>query len=700
MDVIMEKQVLKNPAHYILNREISWLHFNERVLQEAIDPTTPLIERIKFLGIFSNNRDEFFRVRVASLNRLSKIKDLDFGKEDDPKQVLAQIKDIVARQEKLFTKTYHQIVKELIDHNIILVNENQLDPDQEEYITRFYREEVRQYLFPIILDNFQHMTSIKDGSIYLAIELKNSQKPDDENYALIKVPQKSMSRFVILPSKGEKVYIILMDDLIRFSLRFIFSKFGYDQFNAYTIKITRDAELEVDEDVSKSFLENLSESLKQRKRGEPVRFVYDQDIPKKLLKKITRKLKISNDDNMRSGGRYHNFKDFMSFPKVGAPDLFYPPFPRLNHKDIPRYHSILKILREKDIMLHFPYQSFHYIIDFLRESSIDPQVTEIKMTFYRAAKYSNVINALVNAARNGKKVTVFLEIQARFDEEANITLAGKLHDEGVRIIPTIPGFKVHCKLISVKRREGSKDVFYANISTGNFNESTAKVYADDSLLTANQSIATEVDTVFQLFESRFIPPHFKTLVVSPFQARNFFNRVLNNEMRNAAQGREAWAIIKINSIVDKPMVRKLYQASRAGVKLRLIIRGICVLIPGVKGLSDNIEVVSIVDRFLEHSRVFIFCNGGDHLYYTGSADWMPRNLDRRIEVLTPVYDKDIQKELWDMMHIMLNDNCKARISSDSFHNKYRKTDTKKPVRAQFDIYHYFKKLAEQQEGDQ
>jgi polyphosphate kinase len=700
MNTLKEKYVRKNPAQFILNREISWLHFNERVLQEAIDPTTPLIERIKFLGIFSNNRDEFFRVRVGYLNRLSRIKELTFRKEDNPKLVLIQIKEIVARQEKLFTKTYHQIVKELVDHKIILVNENQLDHEQQEYITHFYREEVRQYLFPIMLDNFQHLTSIKDGSIYLAVELKNSQRPEDENYALIKVPQKSMPRFVILPKKGDKVFIILMDDLIRFSLRFIFSKFGYDQFNAYTIKITRDAELEVDEDVSKSFLENLSDSLKQRKRGEPVRFVYDQDIPKKLLKKITRKLKISNDDNMRSGGRYHNFKDFMSFPKVGAPELFYPPFPRLNHRDIPRYHSILKIMREKDIMLHFPYQSFHYIIDFLRESSIDPQVTEIKMTFYRAAKYSNVINALVNAARNGKKVTVFLEIQARFDEEANIMLAGKLHDEGVRIVPTIPGFKVHCKLISVKRREGSSDVFYANVSTGNFNESTANVYADDSLLTANQSIAREVDTVFQLFESRFMPPKFKTLIVSPFQTRNFFNRLLTNEMRNAAQGKEAWAIVKINSIVDKQMVNKLYQASKAGVKLKLIIRGICVLIPGVKGLSENIDVVSIVDRFLEHSRVFIFCNGNNNLYYTGSADWMPRNLDRRIEVLTPIYDQDIRKELWDMMQIMLADNCKARISGDGFHNKYRKTDTEKPVRAQFEIYNYFKNLAEQQEGDQ
>ncbi|MCB2221101.1 MAG: polyphosphate kinase 1 [Bacteroidetes bacterium] len=687
-----------NLSQYIINREISWLHFNERVLQEAIDPATPLIERIKFLGIFSNNRDEFFRVRVASLNRMLKISDRIYSKEDNPRDVLNQIKEIVAQQERIFTKTYHNIVKELAQHDIHIIRENQLDQEQIDFITHFYQDELRQYLFPIMLDNFQNLTSIKDGSIYLAIELKASDGSIEETFAFIKVPKKSLSRFVILPNQGKKHFIMLLDDVIRFCLRFIFTKFGFDQFNAYTIKITRDAELDIDDDVSKSFLEKMSDSLKQRKRGIPVRFVYDADIPKKLLKKITKKLKISDEDNMRSGGRYHNFKDFMSFPVIGSPDLFYPPFPRLNHKDIHRYQSIIALLKEKDLMLHFPYQSFHYIIDFLRESSIDPQVQEIKMTFYRAAKYSNVVNALVNAARNGKKVTVFLEIQARFDEEANITLAGKLHDEGVKIVPTIPGYKVHCKLISVKRRENDKDVFYANISTGNFNESTANVYSDDSLLTANQEITTEVDKVFQLFEARFLPPTFKHLVVSPFQTRNFFTRMLDNEIQNAKAGKDAWAIIKINSLVDKKMVKKLYQASQAGVNLKMIIRGICVLIPGIKGISDNIEVISIVDRYLEHSRVFIFCNDNDNLYYTGSADWMPRNLDHRIEVLTPIYDKEIQKELWDIVQIQLSDNTKARSMGQDFINHYRKTDSSKPVRAQFEIYNYLKSLLEESGG--
>ena len=694
------ENIKKNYKEYHINREISWLHFNARVLQEAIDPTTPLIERIKFLGIFSNNRDEFFRVRVASLNRLVKIPvNKQFTGKDDPRKVLAEIKEIVAAQEKTFTQTYHNIVKELRRKKIFILTEKDLDPEQGRFIKRFYQEELRQSLFPIMLENFQHLTSIKDGSIYLAVELKNSSEPVEPNYALIKVPQKSMGRFVILPKKEDNHYIILLDDVIRYCLSDIFAMFGYDHFDAYTIKITRDAELDIDDDVSKSFLEKMSESLKQRKRGVPVRFVYDDDIPKKLLKRITKKLKISDDDNMRSGGRYHNFKDFMSFPKVGPEELFYPPFHRLNHKDLAPNQSIFKVIQQKDIMLHFPYQTFQYIIDFLREASIDPKVKEIKMTFYRAAKYSNVVNALVNAARNGKKVTVFLEIQARFDEEANINLAGKLHDEGVKIIPTIPGYKVHSKLICVTRNEDDEDVYYANISTGNFNESTANVYADDSLLTANQDIAREADKVFELFEARYNPPTFKHLIVSPFQSRNFFMRALDREIANAREGKEAWATIKINSLVDKKMVTKLYQASQAGVKLKMIVRGICTLIPGVEGLSENIEVISIIDRFLEHSRIFIFCNGGDHRYFIGSADWMPRNLDNRIEVTTPILDPEIKKELWDMVTIQLKDNTKARVSGEHFINRYRDTGDEEGTRAQFETYYYFKKKLEGLEQD-
>ncbi|MCD4665327.1 MAG: polyphosphate kinase 1 [Bacteroidales bacterium] len=692
----MTENILTQPNNdFTINREISWLHFNARVLQEAIDPTTPLVERIKFLGIFSNNRDEFFRVRVATLSRLVKINTGKKKNKDNPEEVLKEIKKIVSEQEKLFTETYFKIVKELAGEGVYIVNENDLDEEQGRFVKHFYHEELRQYLFPMIVENFQKITSIKDGSIYLAVELIDSKHNLDDNYALIKVPKKSLSRFLNLPDNNGNQYIILLDDVIRYCLEDIFAIFGYDTFKAYTIKITRDAELNIDEDISKSFLEKMTDSLKQRKKGEAVRFVYDSSIPDKFLKKITKKLKISGDDNLRGGGRYHNFKDFMSFPKTGSEKLLYPAFPPLRHKDIPQNTSIINLLKQKDIILHFPYQSFRYIIDFLGEASIDPQVTEIKMVFYRAAKYSNVVNALVNAARNGKKVTVFLEIQARFDEEANILLAGKLHDEGVKIVPTIPGFKVHSKLICVKRREDDNDVFYANISTGNFNESTAKVYADDSLLTANQDIASEVNKVFQLFETRYTPPEFKTLIVSPFHMRNFFTRALDKEIKNALEGKDAWAIFKLNSLVDKKMVRKLYQASKAGVKIKMIVRGICVLIPGIKELSENIQIISIIDRFLEHSRVFIFCNDKNNQYYIGSADWMPRNLDHRIEVMTPVYDDDIKKELWDMIQIQLKDNCKARTSGSNYMNKYRKTRSKKKIRSQFEIYDYFKNKAEE-----
>lgn len=676
-----------------INREISWLSFNGRVLQEAIDKATPLIERIKFLGIFSNNRDEFFRVRVATINRLINLppERLEGKTRDDPSELLEKIMSIVAEQEQIFTEAYRKITRELSQENIFLVTETQLTNEQGVFVKDFFELQLRQYLFPIMLKNLQKVTSIKDGSIYLAVEMQSSANHIKEDYALIKVPSKSFSRFLILPEKDGKKYIMLLDDVIRYCLRDIFAIFGYDTFRAYTIKITRDAELDIDNDVSRSFIELLSEGLKQRKKGIPVRFVYDGRIPEKFLKKITKKLKISEGDNVRSGGRYHNFKDFMSFPDIGRKELEYPPFPPLLHKDLPLNHSILNVIRQKDVMLHFPYQSFHYVIDLLREASMDPLVTSIKMTFYRAAKYSNVVNALVNAARNGKAVTVFLEIQARFDEEANITLARKLQDEGVKIIPTIPGFKVHSKLISIGRTENGVTHYYSNISTGNFNESTARVYADDSLLTARQEIATEVERVFALFEERYTQPEFGHLIVAPFYLRSHFEKLLDNEIKNARQGKEAWAIIKINNLVDKKIVRKLYQSSRAGVKITMIIRGICILIPGIEGLSENIRVTSIVDRFLEHSRVLVFCNGGEKLWFTGSADWMPRNFDHRIEVMTPIYDREIQEELWDMLHIQLKDNCKARIISEHQLNRYKGQGRGRLVRAQFELYEYFKR---------
>ncbi len=679
-----------------LNREISWLHFNERVLQEAMDKTTPLIERMKFLGIYSNNRDEFFRVRVATLNRMLRLEQ----KADLPgtkyKDILSEIDEIVNEQEKIFNKTYEDNVKELAERNIFMVSEQNITPEQSNFIYDFYQEKLRPNLFPLILDNVRSLSNIQDATIYLAIQLKSSENPDLEDFALIRIPTEIVGRFLVLPSEGDKHYIMIMDDVIRHCLGDIFSVLGYDSFSTYTIKFTRDSELDIDNDVSKSFLEIMSESIKQRKFGEPVRFVYDKSIPERLLKKVTKRFGITKNDTLRGGGMYHNFKDFMDFPRLGSPDLVYPPAPPLPHPDLRGNVNFFELLKTKDIMLHYPYQSFQHLIDFLREASIDPLVRSIKMTFYRVARNSAAMNALINAARNGKYVTVFMEIQARFDEKANIYWTQRLQEEGVKVIQTIPGYKVHAKLLLVRRREeNDENTFYANIGTGNFNESTAKVYADDSLLTNNTDICQDVYNIFELLEARFILPKFNTLKVAPFAIRDFFIQKLEKEIENKKAGKEAWVLLKMNSLVDKKVSRKLYEASQAGVRVDLIARGICVIKPGVKGMSENIHAFSIVDKYLEHSRVYIFANGGDPEYYIASADWMQRNFDHRIEAVCPIFDPDIKKELWDMLQIQLRDNTKARLLGPENLNTYKKAGPdEKKHRAQFEIYDYFKGMLE------
>jgi polyphosphate kinase len=508
--------------------------------------------------------------------------------------------------------------------------------------------------------------------------------------ALIKVPTKSPSRFLILPSEDEKKYIILLDDVIRYCLGDIFSNFGYDTFSAYTIKFTRDAELELDTDVSKSFLEIISDSLKQRKEGMPVRFIYDNSMPPAILDKVKRKLKISKTDTMTQGGRYHNFKDFMRFPNIGSEDLEYTALPPLSHPDLPGNTSIIQVIRHRDILLHHPYQSFQYIIDLLREVSIDPKVKSIHMTIYRVARNSSVINALINAARNGKRVTVFMELQARFDEETNIYWTTRLQEEGVNIVHSIPGFKVHSKLLLIGRIESRKLVYYANVATGNFNEETARVYADDSLLTSNPAITLEVLKIFELFSANFKIPKFNTLVVAPFNMRSHYIHLINNEIKNAKAGKEAWVFIKLNNLTEEGIVKKIMEAGNAGVQVRLIIRGSCVIAPDQPGVSKNIQMISIIDRFLEHSRVFIFCNKGKPLYYISSADWMNRNFDHRIEVAVPIVDKQLQAELRNMLEIQWNDNTKARLISYSVPNQYRRNDLPTKVRSQIEIYKYLK----------
>lgn len=677
-------------SKYTVNRETSWLEFNGRVLQEAADPTTPLIERIKFLGIFSNNLDEFYRVRVATLSRM-----VDYSRRsgegigNNPRRTLKEINRIDKEQQKDFARIFRGIVRDLAQEGIQIVNEKQLSHAQGIYVRRLFNDQVRSLLFPIMLSNLKS-SALVDKSIYLALVLESSKDDVARQYAVIRVPSKPLSRFVILPSKDNRFYIILLDDVIRYCLDEIFSMFGFDTYSSYTFKFTRDAELDIDNDVSKSFLEIMSESLKQRKHGAPVRFIYDKTMPEELLELLKSKLDITETDTLSKSGRYHNFKDFMSFPDVGRPDLLYPKIQPLQHRKLSRNESILSMLKDQDIMLHYPYQSFHYIIDLLREASIDPRVKAIKMTLYRVARESKIVNALINAARNGKSVTVFMELQARFDEEANIFWAGKLQEEGVKLIEGIPGFKVHCKLLLIRRKEGNKNVYYANVGTGNFNEETARVYADDSLLTSNPAITNDVNSVFHLFDSKYNPPKFKSLIVSPFHMRSTFNTLINNEIKNARNGKNAWCIIKLNNLVDEAMVKKLYQAGKAGVDVQIICRGTCTLIPGVEGLSENIEVISIVDKFLEHSRVFIFNNNGDEKYFISSADWMVRNLDNRIEVATPILDPKLQLELKTMLRIQLKDNTKARLVNHAVPNQYRDLGKLPVIRSQQEIYNYLK----------
>jgi len=674
----------------LINREISWLYFNERVLQEAADKGTPLIERLKFLGIFSNNLDEFFRVRVATLKRLSSYvhKKAEYG-NFNPQKVLDEINDFISDLRSEFSKIYNSILLDLERENIYIVNENQLCKKHGDFVKKYFHERVRTNLFPLMLNNVSELTSLKDKSVYLAVRMRNKKEPSKEKFALVKVPDINLSRFLVLPELEGKKYIILLDDVIRFCLKELFSIFNFDTFDAYTIKFSRDAELDIDNDVAKSFMELISESLKQRKKGKAVRFIYDREMPASMLNLILRKFKVTKKDTIVVGDRYHNFKDFMGFPNIGSPQLEFPPVEPLPHKDLINASSILDVIRKKDVMFHFPYQSFQYIIDVLREASIDPKVVSVKMTLYRVAASSNVINALINAVRNGKSVTVFLELQARFDEEANINWSKKLIEEGVRVVHGVPELKVHSKLILIKRIEKRKPVFYANISTGNYNEQTAKVYADESLFTSDKRITKEIEKVFEIFENNYKPIETNNILLSPFNFRKQFIKMLNIEIQNARKGKEAIVILKINSLVDEDIVKKLYQASNSGVKINIIARGICVLMPEYKKISENIKAVSIVDRFLEHSRIFYFYNNGDEKFFISSADLMKRNMDHRIEVTCPIYDKKIQEELRKILNIQLKDNVKARRLNHQDINKY-KTNNKEMIQSQKGIYEFLK----------
>ncbi|NQU84922.1 MAG: polyphosphate kinase 1, partial [Mariniphaga sp.] len=550
-------------------------------------------------------------------------------------------------------------------------------------------------LVPIMLSNKTSFPYLRDRSVYLAVKLSMSDNPEKIDYSLVRVPSRSVSRFLVLPKKGGKQFVIMLDDVIRYCLNDLYCIFDYDIHEAYTVKLTRDAELDIDDDISKSFIEKMGASLKKRKKGRPVRLIYDREIPKDLLKFIMKKMKLDKNENGLPGGRYHNHKDFMDFPEIGKPNHYYTKQPSLRHKDLLPNTSILKIIRSKDVMLHYPYHTFGHYIDLLREAAIDPLVIEIGITIYRVAAYSKVVNSLLNAIRNGKKVTVVIELQARFDEEANIEWSNKLQEEGAQVINGIPGLKVHSKLTWIQRQEKDGMRNYAYVGTGNFHEGTAKVYADEGLLTADPRIANEVANVFDFFKHTYKSFDYKHLVVSPFQMRDVFSEMIENEISLAKESKDAWMIFKMNSLIDPGMMKLLYKAGKAGVKIKLIVRGIYGMKTGEKGISKNIEAISIVDKYLEHSRIFVFGNNGDEKYFIASADWMPRNLNRRIEVGCPIYDKEIQKELKTMLQIQLKDNTKARILDPELRNIYNDSNTEDINRSQEDYYNYIKEITKQ-----
>lgn len=685
-----------------IDREKSWLSFNARVLQEAADESVPVLDRLRFLGIFSNNLDEFFRVRYAAIRRLQQEgysgENVLGGANAD--KLLKEITKIVIEQQSESLRILSIIEKELEGENIFIINENEISKEQENYIKDFFIQKVSPALVTVILNDLAEFPVLKDTSGYLAIKLfmkplaKNSllglSRPKGEiRYALIEIPT-TINRFVVLPSIDDKQYVILLDDVIRYNLQQIFNIFDYEKIEAHMIKITRDAELEIDSDLSKSMLEKIATGVRDRRIGEPVRFVYDQSIGKDTLQFFLNKMNIHSSDSIIPGGRYHNRRDYMSFPNLGRYDLLYQPNTPLPVEGLSLEGSILEKIRLKDFLVHAPYQSFSYIIKFLREAALDPKVTEIKITLYRLAKNSQIISSLINAAKNGKKVTVQIELQARFDEASNIYYSEMMQTEGINLIFGIKGLKVHSKICLVERMEEGKIMRYGVISTGNFNESSAKIYTDVTLLTYHQKILKEVSKIFEFFDINYRLHRYKHLIVSPHYSRSRLIKLIDREILNASLGENSYIKLKMNSLSDFKMIDKLYEASNAGVKIMLQIRGICSLVPGVKGMSENISAISILDNYLEHSRIFIFCNNNDPDVYISSADFMTRNLDGRVEVTCPIYDTDIKNELIDIFDIGWKGNVKARIHSEKLDNKYKIRQSSPIFRAQHQMYNYYR----------
>lgn len=680
-------------------RDISWLSFNARVLQEANDPCVPLKQRIRFLGIFSNNLDEFFRVRVATLKRMT-----EYGKkffDENPRQVLDDIQLIVLNQQSEFTRIWETILVELKQANVFLVNEKELNEEQQAYVKVFFDKEVRSNVIPLLIEGIPQFPYLREKSLYLGVVMRKRSSAYERLFALVEVPAKAVGRFVLLPSKDEKQYIILLEDVIRFNLSSLFSYFGYDQFSSHVFKITKDAEIDLESDVSASLIQKIEKGVKNRRKGKPTRFVYDKEMDAALLEFLIRKLALSRKDNIIPGGRIHNFRHFMDFPDVlpnGARKR-----PSLLHPALAGKLRVTDVVLQKDVLLNFPYHAFDPVIDLLREAAMDVEVVQIRITAYRLAENSKVVNALVNAVRNGKEVIVALELKARFDEEANLEWKERMELEGIKVCISPETFKVHAKLCVIKKRSGQHTFYFGFVSTGNLNENTARVYADHCLLTSNRQVMADCVRIFNYLTNGEVDiehlAQCQTLLVSPVTMRTTLTALIDREIKAARQKKPASILLKLNSISDHELIEKLYEAAGAGVDIKMIIRGIFCVLTDLNKNHEHIQAISIVDEYLEHARVMVFQGGGKKRVYISSADWMIRNLDHRIEAAVQIKDEAIAQELEAILAIQLCDNVKSRILDRELSNNYVPTEEGElRIRSQEKTYDYLKeKLIEHEE---
>ena len=693
---MIDKQNMPLQTATYYPRELSWLAFNQRVLQEAADKKNPIIERIRFLGIFSSNMDEFYRVRVADVKRKIYIhlNEGDVKKADDTKLLMEKIQQRVLVMTKDFERVFQEIVVRLARYKIFMLDEKDLNPYHTKWLKDYFKNKILRHIAPILLDNKVKLVSrLNDSATYLYIAIYNEDKPT--SYATIEVPSQLMSRFVVIPPEKsrKKKYIILLDNIIRQNLDSIFKGFvSFDRLEAYSFKMTRDSEYSINDEIDESYVDKMSESMKQRLIAEPVRVVYDGRMPEEMVKDLQKRLKISSYDSLIASGIYRNFKDFIGFPNIGREYLENRPLPALTCNDFARYDTVFEAITAKDILLYYPYHRFLHFTEFVRQAAFDPSVKHIRLNIYRVASKSRVMSSLIDAVDNGKKVTVVVELRARFDEQANIEWSKTMTDAGVKVVFGMPALKIHSKVCVVSREENGKLVNYAHLGTGNFNEKTAKIYTDFSLFTRNPDLADEAENLFTFIQQPYRREKFQHLQVSPINARTKIQLLVRQEIQNCKEGLKAEIFLKLNNLDDELLIDDLYKASQAGVKVKAIIRGICSLVPGVKGLSENISIISIVDRFLEHPRVMVFENGGDKKVIISSADWMTRNMDNRIEVGCPIYDPDIKNRILTILNMQWRDTIKARIIDAEQSNKYVRRGNNRQLRSQVEIYDYLKEL--------